>query len=86
MNKSAFFKHLDWDSSFFGFKVAAIIPLTLSQLELETACSMMKDENIALSYWKTPNQLQNFPSHYTVKLADIACVFSINLPIETNTT
>jgi dTDP-4-amino-4,6-dideoxy-D-galactose acyltransferase len=86
MSKSALYKQLDWDSHFFGFNVATIITTVLSTSELEEVCSAMKNENITVSYWKTIHELLQFPTNYTIKLADIACIFALNLPVETNVT
>jgi ribosomal protein S18 acetylase RimI-like enzyme len=48
---------LGWDSNFFGFKVARIIPDTLDGESLAKILSQMKNDGIRLAYWPTD------PSH-----------------------
>lgn len=42
---------LPWDSDFFGFKVARILPKNLGTLGLKKILGAMRAENVALSYW-----------------------------------
>ena len=76
MNK---YSILEWDSSFFGFKVATIHSLTLAVNEIEAMVTQMKGENIRLAYWKTPFKIEEFPTQYTVKLSDVACLYSSDI-------
>jgi len=83
MNPIEAFKLLDWDSNFFGFKVATISAPFLNKEEIADVCNTMKKETIHLSYWKTPNEITEFPDQLNVNLADIACIYSIVLPLKT---
>ena len=50
------FHILDWDSEFFGFTVAQILPAKLSVRELDQVISRMKKEKVTLAYWASnPN-------------------------------
>jgi dTDP-4-amino-4,6-dideoxy-D-galactose acyltransferase len=42
---------LTWDSDFFGFKVARILPKNLGALGLKEILVALRAENIALAYW-----------------------------------
>jgi len=78
------FNILDWDSAFFKFKVASVIPHSLNVVEIEEMTTQMKAEDVRLAYWKTPIQIDKFPSNTDVNLADVACLYSIGLPSERN--
>jgi len=78
------FNILDWDSAFFKFKVASVIPQTLKIVEIEEMTTQMKAEDVHLAYWKTPIHIDQFPSKTDVHLADVACLYSIGLPSERN--
>ncbi len=45
------YKILDWDSVFFGFTVARILPKKLEAQELKTLLGAMKDQGVRLAYW-----------------------------------
>ena len=77
-----YFKILDWDSSFFGFKVASINLPLLSEDDIEYCCVKMDEQLVKLAYWKTINEITQLPKNRNISLVDIACIFSINLPIE----
>lgn len=79
------FNILDWDSEFFKFKVASVIPHSLNVVEIEEMTAQMKAENVRLAYWKTPISIDIFPSNNTMHLADIACLYSIDLPKDRTT-
>ncbi len=50
------FQILDWDSAFFGMRVAKILPNRLAVGELEQVISHMRGEKVALAYWASdPN-------------------------------
>lgn len=50
------FQILDWDSAFFGMRVARILPNRLTTGELDQMISHMRDEKVALAYWASdPN-------------------------------
>ena len=45
------YKILEWDSDFFGFKVARIVPDSLLLPELENTLRTLKQVNVLLAYW-----------------------------------
>lgn len=47
------YKILEWDSVFFGFTVARILPKKFETQELKTVLGAMKDQGIRLAYWGT---------------------------------
>lgn len=42
---------LAWDSGFFGFKVARIVPATLEYGRLEQVLTAARSQNVSLAYW-----------------------------------
>jgi dTDP-4-amino-4,6-dideoxy-D-galactose acyltransferase len=42
---------LDWDTEFFGFRVARILPPRLNEAELRAIMSELREENVSLAYW-----------------------------------
>lgn len=42
---------LDWDSAFFGFKVARILPERLSPSQLAPVIAELRAHNVSLAYW-----------------------------------
>jgi len=47
---------LPWDSEFFGFRVARIVPARLSEGELRDVLSLLGNEQVRLAYWSSdPN-------------------------------
>ncbi|MBJ6749697.1 GNAT family N-acetyltransferase [Geomonas anaerohicana] len=42
---------LDWDTGFFGFKVARILPERLQSAQLQTALAELEREGVTLAYW-----------------------------------
>jgi ribosomal protein S18 acetylase RimI-like enzyme len=83
MNPIEAFNLLTWDSNFFGFKVATITAPFLNKEEIVDVCNKMKAESINLSYWKTSHEITEFPDQLDANLADIACIYSIELPLKT---
>lgn len=49
--ESVGYRMLDWDSDFFGFKVAAIVPSRLDDKELERLLGSLKTQGVTLVYW-----------------------------------
>jgi dTDP-4-amino-4,6-dideoxy-D-galactose acyltransferase len=47
------YKILDWDTEFFGFKVARILPERLGSHRLKDTLLSIKQENVILAYWST---------------------------------
>lgn len=45
------YKILDWDSNFFGFTVALILPRKLTENELTETIEQMKQYGVTLAYW-----------------------------------
>lgn len=45
------YKVLDWDSTFFGFTVARILPQSLDFQKLNETLLSMRQENVTLAYW-----------------------------------
>lgn len=45
------FQILEWDSHFFGFAVAQILPQSLSKDELSDLLKLLKSQKIRLAYW-----------------------------------
>lgn len=45
------FQILDWDSAFFGMKIARILPNRLATQELEEMIAQMKNAEVKLAYW-----------------------------------
>lgn len=50
------FQILDWDTAFFGMKVARILPSRLAAEELERVLARMRSEGVALAYWASDPQ------------------------------
>ena len=48
------YTHLGWDSDFFGFKVARILPIALTESELSHTLDRLKQENYRMVYWQLP--------------------------------
>ena len=44
---------LDWDSGFFGFKVARILPEELNHEQLQIILAGLTDNEVKLAYWST---------------------------------
>lgn len=82
MNRKSLFQILDWDSNFFGYKIAKIVASNLNQSELKTLLTKLYKLNIKLVYWFIdPNDKA---SNKTAKknggfLADDKIIYKINL-------
>ena len=47
----AIYSILDWDTNFFGFTVAKIIPTKLDEEQISRCISVMKNDKVRLAYW-----------------------------------
>lgn len=77
------FQVLDWDSSFFGFRVARIQPKTLDIQLLSGILDQLREERVSLAYWATDPE--DAPSQEDVKnlngfLADKKVTYVVDLP------
>jgi GNAT superfamily N-acetyltransferase len=78
-------QELDWDSVFFGFKVALITNQTLSNDDLAKLLKQLKKQNIRLAYWPTQQTLS--PSELIDSrglLVDVKCTFKTKLRPNSN--
>lgn len=46
--------HLEWDTDFFGFRVARIVHTDLNEAELSDTLKVLRDNNYRLVYWRVP--------------------------------
>lgn len=82
MNNKHVFQILDWDSTFFGYKVVKILPPNLNQNELKNLLIKLNNLNIKLVYWfvdpddKLSNQIAKKNGGF---LADEKITYKINL-------
>jgi dTDP-4-amino-4,6-dideoxy-D-galactose acyltransferase len=76
------YKILDWDSSFFKYKVAMLRQPLYNYNELSNALQNLKSEQVKLVYWSPENQ-NNIDEENVIslggKLVDIKTVYRINL-------
>jgi len=49
------YKHIKWDSDFFGFKVAQILKTGVNESNLPLILKQLKTDNYRLIYWQIPN-------------------------------
>jgi len=76
------YQFLEWDSNFFGFKVARIVPDILLYPELENTLKTLKQENVLLTYWASnPDSFasQNAARRLDGFLADKRVTFVMNV-------
>lgn len=52
---------LDWDTSFFGFKVSKVSDVINSKSELVELLDLIKDKGIKLTYYSSENELNSVP-------------------------
>lgn len=45
------FRLLEWDTDFFGFPVASIVPVRLTEVELDHTLASMRKAGVRLAYW-----------------------------------
>lgn len=75
-------KILDWDSEFFGFKVASIQLNSLQLNDLLMSFRVLKDLNVKLVYLissKAEEEVLKFADSFNGKLVDIKTTYSIQL-------
>jgi len=76
------YKILDWDSSFFKYKVAMLLLPSYNYIELDSSLQNLKKEQVKLVYWSPENQ-NNIDEEKVIslggKLVDIKTVYRINL-------
>ena len=76
------YKHLEWDSDFFRFKVAKIIPEDLKMQQLEKIIYLLKKDNYRLLYWQAnPHNEENIQGagKFNGVLSDIKTTFLLSL-------
>lgn len=71
---------LDWDSDFFGLKVARIVAPRLSTQELSETLSALRQQQVQLAYWSTGRELEaDAIARLNGVLADRKTTFAIDL-------
>lgn len=71
---------LDWDSDFFGLKVARIVAPQLSTRELSETLSELRQQQVQLAYWPTDRELEaDVIARLNGVLADRRTTFVIDL-------
>ena len=70
------FRHLDWDTKFFNFKVGEIKNIDISETELEIGLNSLKDRGYVLIYLFLSNEIQHKLSSYSLKLVDKKITYS----------
>ena len=76
------YKHIKWDSNFFKFKVAKIIPEDLKVQQLEKIIYLLKKDNYRLLYWQAnPHNEENIQGagKFNGVLSDIKTTFLLSL-------
>ena len=77
-----YYKILEWDSNFFGFKVVKILPNYLDVKTLDNTLEIMKSENVSLVYWATNDnnsETKNFIQSLGGILVDKKVTFSMEI-------
>lgn len=77
----SFFKILDWDSDFFGFTVAKILPAKITAIELTGTIEKMKKDGVTLAYWASEpedNESQSCAQSANAFLADRKVTYIIS--------
>ena len=72
---------LQWDSDFFGFIVARIVPKKLTEPELEQIIANLKDRRVELAYWASCSEdisSQNAATRHNGFLADRKVTYAID--------
>jgi dTDP-4-amino-4,6-dideoxy-D-galactose acyltransferase len=76
------FKHLDWDTNFFGYPIASLLINNENVNLLPDALSTLKDEGYRLIYWKvepTNVQFNSLAKQYGGQLVDEKLHFGMHL-------
>jgi dTDP-4-amino-4,6-dideoxy-D-galactose acyltransferase len=77
-----FYEMLEWDTDFFGFAVAKIIPHRLTAGELESILALLKKQNVCLAYWAcdpSDRESQQSANSFGGFLADKKIIYGMNL-------
>jgi dTDP-4-amino-4,6-dideoxy-D-galactose acyltransferase len=70
---------LDWDSQFFGFKTARLLPSKLERGQLEHALQNTRTQGMRLVYWNIPNEAPYDVSTLGGRLVDRKTTFVMDL-------
>ncbi len=73
------FQILDWDSNFFGFRTAKILPPQLSQHQITRALDELRLEGVRLAYWASQGKPPYNLKHLGGYLVDKKVTFQVNL-------
>jgi dTDP-4-amino-4,6-dideoxy-D-galactose acyltransferase len=78
------YKILDWDSKFFGYKVAMLLLPAFHYNEVSAAMQQLKKENAKLVYWSSANHASSDEDKQKIaslggKLVDVKTVYEISL-------
>jgi dTDP-4-amino-4,6-dideoxy-D-galactose acyltransferase len=79
------FQILDWDSNFFGFKVAKVLTNSKNLVSLKEIYNNLFANNVRLAYWQVePDSyvFQKFASENNGKLVDLKTIYSIKIDEE----
>ena len=69
---------LNWDTEFFGIKIAKITESNLDKLELENVLSDLKKEGVKLVYWAADKKYDYITKLFEGRLVDIKTTFAID--------
>lgn len=70
---------LDWDTQFFGFKTARLLPSMLERGQLEHALQNLRAQGTRLVYWSIPNEAPYDVSALGGRLVDRKTTFVMDL-------
>ena len=73
------FQLLDWDSRFFGIKTAKILPLELTQGQLDKMIAHLRADGIQLVYWSAGREVKYDVTALGGRLADTKVTFQADL-------
>jgi dTDP-4-amino-4,6-dideoxy-D-galactose acyltransferase len=75
------FKILEWDSDFFGYKVASILPGKLNREQLANCLAEMKKAGVTLAYWQSDlnNEELEIATAQGGKNVDLKTIYGISL-------
>lgn len=77
-------RYLDWDSQFFGFKTARILPAALEQAELNRFLDNLRKQGTRLVYWGARSEPPFDVIHLGGRLVDRKTTFEMELPAAIN--
>ena len=73
------YKILNWDSQFFGFKTARILPPILKQHDLEGILERMRTKQVKLAYWSAADKADFDIEPFGGRLVDEKTTFQVDL-------